>query len=416
MAKVLRVLFLLVVLALLFIPTLVAMKQVAIAQIYSSFTDHLASLIGSNMYLIRVVVVLAMVPFFYALKLYFSFDGKRRRIGSALMTAFVVFYNLGLYFSTKDQYFTFQEGKVTKWYAITPDGVKFHDRPGVEPVYGIPLKPVSPEVIRNLKTLERGDFRSVDPSQVTWFNPISGDAQLWFFLGPEGTFEFYNKPGYHPFTNAPLKPVTKDVYYQWKARTARTAEMTRTVESGIGSKAGGATKSLEFTPPPLDKRQRRLNELKSMVNPTGPMGQRAVAVLLESTLSGADQALYGRLKSDRNQLLTNVFRMDVFRSGLFEDLYQGDGEMLRTAVSAAQVGWMIIGKLQHSYRKTAQIDADLFSCELTLNVKLVNHSGVVVQSDMLRSVGPGFSESAALEHAAEALAAQFQERLLKVVQ
>ena len=170
-----------------------------------------------------------MVPFLYGLKLVFSVNSTKRKIGSGLMTVFVVVYNIGLYQATRDVYFGFREGKVLKWYAITPEGVRFFDRAGVEPNYGISLKPVTPEVIRNLKVIEKGDFRTIDPARVAWFNPITGDPQLWYYQYPDRTIEFYNKPGYHPFMNEPLQPVTKEIYVQWRerAKTNMSSETTQ---------------------------------------------------------------------------------------------------------------------------------------------------------------------------------------------
>ena len=51
----------LVVLILLFIPTIVAMKYVAIAQIYSYFVDSVSSLTGLNTYLVKAVIALMLV-------------------------------------------------------------------------------------------------------------------------------------------------------------------------------------------------------------------------------------------------------------------------------------------------------------------------------------------------------------------
>lgn len=205
-------------LVLLFVPTIIAMKYVAISQIYSYFVDSISNLIGLNKYLVKVAVALMLVPLLIGLKYFFSVKKTRRYIGTSILTALLVFYNLSLYHFTKDLYFAFSEGKVLKWYALTPEGVKFFNRPGVEPVYGITLKPVTPEVIRNLKLLQKGDFNPVDPAKVSWFNPITGDPQIWYYQYPDGSFEFYDKPGYHPVTGEPLKPANKQIHFEWREK------------------------------------------------------------------------------------------------------------------------------------------------------------------------------------------------------
>ncbi len=217
MNKWLKVGAILIVLILLFIPTIIAMKYVAISQIYSHYVDSISNLTGLNKYLVKAGVALVLVPLLIGLKLFFSINRRRRYVGASILVTLLALYNLSLYHFTKDLYFAFSEGKVLKWYALTPEGVKFFDRAGIEPVYGIPLKPVTPEVIRNLKLLQKGDFRPIDPKNVQFFNPITGESQIWYYQYPDGSFEFYDKPGYHPITGDPLRPATKQIYLNgWK--------------------------------------------------------------------------------------------------------------------------------------------------------------------------------------------------------
>lgn len=418
MSKAVRVIFILAVLAALFVPAMIAMNYVAIAQIYSYSTDHLANLLGMNLYLIRAAVVLAMVPFFYALKLFFSLNSTKRKIGSGIMTAFVVLYNIGLYQATHDLYFTFQEGRILKWYAITPDGVKLFDRAGVDPNYGIPLKPVTPEVIRNLKMIEKGDFRTVDPSQAAWFNPISGDPTLWYYQSPEGGFEFYNKPGFHPFTNEPLRPVTKEIYFRWKERLkASPAAIPGTPEKSTTQAVRLDSGSPDVK---VGRREQRLAEFRTLLNPVGlAAGKRNIAIMIAASGSASgfapEQALYGHLKPDRGHLITDLFRQDLITRGYFNDLYQGDKELLKLATNASRVDYLILGRLNYSFRRGTHVDNDLVSCEITLSFKAINQAGDVVRGDSFRVVGPGFSENAALERGIELLSDQFYERILKPI-
>lgn len=81
---------------------------------------------------------MGMVPFLYALRLLVSVSSAKRRIGTGIVTAFVVVYNLALYQATRDVSFSFQGDNPTlKWYALTPEGVKYFDRDGRDPVYGM---------------------------------------------------------------------------------------------------------------------------------------------------------------------------------------------------------------------------------------------------------------------------------------
>ena len=99
-----------------------------------------------------------LIPFLMGIRWYFfSIRNKRRKyIGAALVVTIIVIYNLGLYGVTKSSYFDFSKGKVTKWYASTPEGIRFFDSPGYDPKYGIELKPVTPQIIAGLEKKKRG--------------------------------------------------------------------------------------------------------------------------------------------------------------------------------------------------------------------------------------------------------------------
>ena len=72
MSKWLKVGMIIFILILFFIPTMVAMKYVAISQIYSHYVDSISNLTGMNKYLVKAVMALMMVPLLISLKFAFS--------------------------------------------------------------------------------------------------------------------------------------------------------------------------------------------------------------------------------------------------------------------------------------------------------------------------------------------------------
>ena len=134
-------------------------------KVYRRFVDTVANTTGFNSYLVMAGALLGFVLFYrgVSLVLYSPFNRRKRWLGIGILLVLAVAYNLTLYAATKDASFGFQSGTANKYYAITPTGVRFYDRPGVDPSYGIPLQPVTPENIRNLELLRRGEFVPVDP-------------------------------------------------------------------------------------------------------------------------------------------------------------------------------------------------------------------------------------------------------------
>src|SRR6266446_90884 len=216
------------------IPTLCAMKSIFVWYAYWRYVDEVSNVSGINRYLVTAAGLLLFIPFWFGATMAFSVGSRQRRlVGTGILIGLAVLYNLSLFWVTRETSFAFSGGAPQKWYALTPAGVRVYDRPGVDPTYGIPLKPVTPEVVRTLELLKQGEFKPADPTRLTFFNPITGAAQAWYDRSPEGTLEFYDKPGFGPSTGEPLKPVTKEIVLEWRrkrdAEAAQEEARRRTV-------------------------------------------------------------------------------------------------------------------------------------------------------------------------------------------
>ena len=242
MNKWIKVALILFVLCLLFIPAMFLLKTVAIHQIYSHYVDSVSNLTGLNRYLVKAAVILMLIPFLMGIRWYFFSIGNKRRkyIGAALVVAILVIYNLGLYGVTKSSYFDFSEGKVSKWYASTPEGIRFFDAPGYDPKYGVTLKPVTPKVIANLEKKKRRMqpnrlvFDSLD--QIELFDRITGENRVWYYKDSAGNYELFDGPGIHPTYGESLKPVTQQVILRLKGQAEERAEKRKKEAKRLGAK------------------------------------------------------------------------------------------------------------------------------------------------------------------------------------
>src|SRR2546426_1241525 len=187
-------------------------------RVYRGYIDTVSNLTGLNSYLVTAIALLLFVPFYKAVTLVLShpFNSHKRWLGIGILLVIATAYNLSLYAVTRETTFGFTSGAPHRYYAITPSGVHFYDRPGVDTEYGIPLKPVTPENVHDLELLKRGRFERADPTTMRFFNPATGGAELWYYKTPEGSFEFYGVPGFHPGTGVKLEPVTSEIYLEWK--------------------------------------------------------------------------------------------------------------------------------------------------------------------------------------------------------
>jgi len=193
---------------------------------YTHFIDTLSDRLAINRYLANALSFLFVAPFFVGVRYYlFSLRDRQRkqRIGLAILLSMGVIYNLALYYGTRNQ--NFGPNGPVKFYALVPGGVVFSDRAGIEPIYGVPFRRVSPENIKWLIRIQQGRIGLVsDPAHHDWFDLVTGDPLLWYSTDSAGNFRFFDGPGHDPATRADLKPVTPDTQKEWEKKIGAAAE------------------------------------------------------------------------------------------------------------------------------------------------------------------------------------------------
>ena len=202
-----------------------------IKEVYSYVVDEVVNVTGISQMLVRGIVILFLLPLLWVIPIVIKRSHKYNKIAWASVLCYVAIFFLSIFYFSQNIYFRHDKKETLKWYALTPEGVKYFDTPGIDPVYGIELKPLTPNIIRRLKLLEKGDIKLIDPEKVNLFNSITGEPQAWYYLSGLNVYEFYDKPGFHPQSGAPLLPVTKDIYEAWMKSKTVTKAATNTVKS-----------------------------------------------------------------------------------------------------------------------------------------------------------------------------------------
>ena len=117
---------------------------------------------GMSRWLVKGIIILLMLPFLWALceifkiKFRIKIFGKTlvksyRKVASLIIIVYISLFFLSMYFLSRDSYFDFYNKEPLKWYAETPEGLRYFDSDGYDPVYGIKLKPVTPGIIEKYK-------------------------------------------------------------------------------------------------------------------------------------------------------------------------------------------------------------------------------------------------------------------------
>lgn len=191
--------------------------------LYSYFTGKIINTTGVNPYLAKGIVIALMIPLLWSLGLTFSFRRRRRNIGYAIVAGYMVVFYLSMFVMTKDQKFDFSTGKAIKFYAQTPEGIRYFDAPGFDPKYGIPLKPVDPGIARSESLNTRPPTKLRQPEK--YFDYATNAPLVWYYEGPEG-IELYDQPGFHPKSAEQLKPITPDIVNKYENQQKDLAKLS----------------------------------------------------------------------------------------------------------------------------------------------------------------------------------------------
>jgi hypothetical protein len=282
-------------------------------------------------------------------------------------------YCLMFYFATKDAAFGFGNRETLKYYARTDKGIVFFDRPGFDPATGQELKPVTPDVVRELDRLREGPLTRVDPATTAWFNPYTGAPELWYYRFPDGQLEFYNRPGMHSQTGEALSPVTKELFMSWRGAT-------------LGSASTGQARG-DSGDPRAAKFQRALI--------AGSGGGATGLLTLGDDEAANDLAhhLYG--------FNGNALRVDSLRKeGFAAEMYAGDATLLREAMAVTQLSSLVIVQVSVACEKKSSLDPDLLTCDLTASARKFDTHGNPGDTASAHGTGAAFNRNEAVDQAA----------------
>jgi hypothetical protein len=181
-----------------------AVRDLIIYGLYFRYVDELAAKTGLNKYLINVLAAAGLAPFLLGIKYYFfSLKRDKRTRGAALLLGMTVVYTLALFAATKDNV-------IGRFYAITPDGVKYSDSALDDGREWLKVTRDNMWYVTHLAVGKRVDAAGHD-----WFDQKSGLPLLWYSK-LDNQILFYDGPGFDRFTAEPLKPVTKELYLEWR--------------------------------------------------------------------------------------------------------------------------------------------------------------------------------------------------------
>src|SRR5262245_19906452 len=114
--------------------------------------------------------------------------------------------------STQPEFFDPRTSEPIVWYADHGGTIEIFDLLGYDPETGDELLAVTPEIVDRWKAqVARKPPHRVDPNSHPFFDPKTGQPNIWHSPGENGEVEFYTGHGFHPHTCKALTENTEDV-------------------------------------------------------------------------------------------------------------------------------------------------------------------------------------------------------------
>jgi hypothetical protein len=372
---------------------------------------------GMSRWLAKGIVILSLIPFLWALceifkiKFRIKIFGKTlvksyRKLAGIIIIVYIGVFFLSMHFLSKDSYFDFYDKRPLKWYAETPEGIRYFDTDGFDPVYGTKLEPVTPDIIEKYKKQQMKMY----PKQISletlegveFFNSITGNPKIWYYRDTDGSFEFFDGPGFHPTYNVALKPVTPGIITSLKEKIKENRE-----------KAANEMKKNESE----KERQKRLAYLHRYINPysSNTPGSKEVAILaIDEKLReeyDIEKKLLSILKLQGKNPVLSIFKKPFIDDGIFETVFSGNLDILKSLALENQVDYIIFAKKYSKYRNNSQV-WDGISSDLTIQIKVIATNPIkVFNATNISTIGPGYTNEEAEKNAIDKAYGNLQEFL-----
>lgn len=392
-----KIFFILVILLIIIISLAILIPKFPIFIVKKTFNYavyRIVNISGLSQWLVKGILVFALMPFYWALLEISKFDilifkrkKRHKKAAKFIILSYTGLFFLSMFFLSRDTYFQHYDGTPIKYYAVTPEGIRFFDSPGYDPKYGIKLKPVTPEMMQIYQKQRLGlqprkiEVQSIE--DVEFFDPISGEPKLWYYINEEGNYEFYDKPGVHPITKEELKPVSPEIVKAY-AKKLREKHLSMYINTAL----------INYT------------ETKE------------ISVLIIDELSKEthiiEQIISSIIKSRGLNLYLNLFKDSFIKQGMFAEIFSGDTSKIKEFQLEKHTDYVILGKKASSFRINQELQ-DLVSADLVLELKLFDAvNGKMVDSISLKTIGAGFSNDEAEKRAIEHLYKRIEE-FLKII-
>lgn len=374
-------------------------------------TTNLVNVSGMSPTLARGLVILATIPFFWAVAEYTRTIVAFRRLGPSLdlylnrygivIVCYVAAFFLSMYFSSRSAYFGLTTGETLKWCSETLEGIRVFDSPGVDPVYGVRLTPCSPDQIVSRRVAEVGllppaPIDVADPRGFAFFEGTSRRPRVWYTRTSDGQFELFDRPGVHPTTGRALQPIDEATVAELlrrhedeliRGRRIADEQMQRDLKAQAAAQEAAVR----------TKQEALLNRYLSRA--TAARSSTAVLVTRNGQIDPSLTQAIASVASASTSLFTPAFVQD----GLFDRVFDGDSAPLRELELGSRAMTIVLATVRSVTSRDVISGEDVIKVRATIVLRLYRTTEAFPSRLLTASgEGVGFSSAAAEERASNA--------------
>ncbi|MEZ2140781.1 hypothetical protein AAE026_00530 [Bradyrhizobium sp. DN5] len=192
-----------------------------------SYVQEVADVFDLNKHLANALVYVTFVALVFFGGLTISLSKRRRLVGLLGVFVLMVGQSLILWRGTSKEIIS-RDGSALKCYVITRDGVRYGERPGIDPGTGRQCRAVTPEMVERLREYEKGNRPTQISGTPTFFNLGTGEPIVWYSKTKNGEIELFDLMGFHPSSGEELLPIAKDVVEAWSLQKQKEARQAPT--------------------------------------------------------------------------------------------------------------------------------------------------------------------------------------------
>lgn len=310
------------------------------------------------------------------------------------------------------------DGRAARFFSLRPEGeVYLSYHPGVDPLYGTKLREVTPDLVDAIRHWRIGPPKRMSQEPESFFDTATGQPKVWVSENPDGTWSFFDGPGFDDRTSTVLQPATAQWAAEYRKQGVRREEL-RKLEILRQQEAEEAQVAEQLRKDRAEASEGRRQEIRSHLEVGRIPKEGGPFYALNLRGEGpSPRIVAGRVQKQLGdaKVIGGFLRDSFFDSAVCRDLLSGnwsDRDDLPKEWERIAAFVVLDSVVEYG---SVNLDKDLVRAVVVVKGEVYRPAGVKVSLPPIEGIGAGFSKESArakaFENLVEAQAAAISEAL-----